>query len=110
MVSKVRMTRLAQSQLAQHVGYIKNKFKNPHAAKAVTTDAKETKAELLNVAESLSYCYDPDLRALGYRVIFFRRHRYLFIYSVHGNNVYIEAAYHELQDYENTFKGEVLGI
>ena len=110
MVSKVRMTRLAQSQLSQHVGYINNKFRNPQAAKAVTTDAKETKAALLNVAESLDFCKDPDLRALGYRIIYFRRHRYLFVYSVRGNIAYVEATYHELQDYENTFREEVLGI
>lgn len=110
MISKVQMTRLAQSQLAQHVGYIKNKFKNPQAAKAITTDAKETKVALLNVAESLDYCKDPDLRTLGYRIIFFRRHRYLFVYSIRRNIAYVEATYHELQDYENTFKGEVLGL
>ena len=110
MVSKVQMTRLAQSQLAQHVGYIRNKFKNPEAAKAVITDAKETKAELLNVAESLDYCKNPELRALGYRIVYFRRHRYLFVYSVRGRIAYIEATYHELQDYENAFKGDVLGM
>ena len=110
MISKVQMTRLAQGQLGEYVGYIKRKFKNPQAAKAVTTDARETRKALLNVAESLDYCNDPALRALGYRIIFFQRHRYLFIYSIHDSVAIVEATYHELQDYENTFKGEVLGI
>ena len=108
MVSKVRMTRLAQSQLSRHIGYIKTQFRNSQAAKAVAVDARETQEALLTVAESLNYCKDADLRALGYRVILFRRHRYLFVYSIRNNAVYIEAAYHELQDYENIFKEEVL--
>ncbi|MBR1559612.1 MAG: type II toxin-antitoxin system RelE/ParE family toxin [Clostridia bacterium] len=110
MVSKVLMTRLAQSQLSHYVSYIRHKFKNAQAAKAVTNDARETRAALLQAADTLGYCKDPDLRALGYRIIYFRRHRYLFVYSVHDDVAIIEATYHELQDYENTFKGEVLGL
>jgi len=108
MISEVRMTRLAQSQLSQYIGYIRRQFRNPQAAKAVARDARETKAALLQSAETLQLCPDPDLRAMGYRVIRFRRHRYLFIYSIREGIVYIEATYHELQDYENTFKNEVL--
>ena len=92
MVSKVSMTRLAQSQLALHAAYVKNHHKNPQAAKAILADAKQTKSTLMAVAESLDYCQD----------------RLLFIYSIHKNTVFIEATYHELQDYENTFKEEVL--
>ncbi|MBR3016367.1 MAG: type II toxin-antitoxin system RelE/ParE family toxin [Clostridia bacterium] len=108
MVSKVTMTRLAQSQLALHAAYVKNHHKNPQAAKAILADARQTKSTLIAVAESLDYCQDADLRRMGYCIIFFRRHRLLFIYSVHKNTVFIEATYHELQDYENTFKEEVL--
>lgn len=110
MACNVVMTRLAQRQLAQHVAYIRVHLKNPQAAKAVTEDARETKKALLTVAESLDYCGDPDLRALGYRSIGFRRHRYLFIYEIRDNTIIIEAVYHELQDYENTFKREALGL
>ena len=53
MISKVIMTRLAQNQLSQYIGYIKRKFKNPQAAKAVAQDARETKALLLKAAETL---------------------------------------------------------
>lgn len=108
MVCKVVMTRRAQVQLSQYIGYIKRQFRNPQAAKAVAQDARETKAALLKVAESLKLCGDSDLSALGYRVILFRRHRYLFVYSIRGDTVYIEATYHELQDYENTFKEDIL--
>jgi len=109
MVAEVRMTRLAQSQLSQHVGYIRLQLRNPQAAKVVIEDARDTRAALLTVAESLNYCADAELRDLGYRMILFKRHRYLFVYSIRNDVVYIEATYHELQDYENTFKAEVLG-
>ena len=56
MVSKVSMTRLAQSQLALHAAYVKNHHKNPQAAKAILADAKQTKSTLMAVAESLDYC------------------------------------------------------
>ena len=59
MISEVRMTRLAQSQLSQYIGYIRRQFRNPQAAKAVAQDARETKAALLQSAESL-LC--PNLR------------------------------------------------
>ena len=56
MVSDVRMTRLAQNQLSQYIGYIKQQFRNPQAAKAVAQDARETKAALLITAESMALC------------------------------------------------------
>ena len=52
MISKVQMTRLAQGQLSEYIGYIKRKFKNPQAARAVTNDARETRKALLNVGEA----------------------------------------------------------
>lgn len=110
MVSKVRMTRFARNQLSQYIGYITIQLKNPQAAKAVAQDARDTKAALLNVADSLNLCSDPELRFFGYRIMHFQRHRYLFVYSIHGNTACIEAVYHELQDYENIFKGEILGM
>ena len=59
MVSDVRMTRLAQNQLSQYIGYIKQQFQNPQAAKAVAQDARETKAALL---ECVSKCRKMQFR------------------------------------------------
>ena len=59
MVSDVRMTRLAQNQLSQYIGYIKQQFRNPQAAKAVAQDARETKAALL---ECVSKCREMQFR------------------------------------------------
>ena len=108
MVYKAVISRLAQSQLSRYIGYIKRQLGNSQAAQAVLLDARETKKALLQTAESLPFCRDPDLQAMGYRLIHFRRHRYVFLYEVREQIVYVEAVYHELQDYENTFKREIL--
>ena len=109
MISKVVMTRRAQDHLRKFIGYIRKQFKNEQAAKAVMADAKETRNALLLVAESLSYCPDPELAALGYKTIHFKKHRYFFVFEIRCGTVIIEAVYHDLQDYENAFKSDVLG-
>ena len=40
----------------------------------------------------------------GIRKIHISRHRYLWLYQIQEETVYIMAMYHELQDYENCFK------
>ena len=108
MVSKVVITERAQAQLEEHVLYVLLVKQNPDAAKAVTNDAKKTGRILLDVADSLRYCEDEDLKALGYRKKLFTKHDYLFLYRIIDDVAYVEATYHQLQDYENLFKSEVL--
>ena len=108
MVSKVIMSRYAQQQLDNHVLYVLLEKGNPQAAKSITQDALKTRDTLLDVADSLRYLDDEDLKALGYKKILFRSHDYLFIYRVVDNIAYVEATYHQLQDYENLFRIEVL--
>ena len=108
MVSKVIISSLAQQQLDSYVLYILLEKNNPQAAKSVTKDALNTRDRLLNTADSLRFLEDEELAALGYRKILFKSHDYLFIYRVVDNTAYVEAAYHQLQDYENLFKTEIL--
>ena len=110
MVSRVSITKFAQEQFRSYVEYILRQFKSKQAAAAVRDDAKATKKKLLDVAESLKYCDDPVLKELGYRTIHFDKHDYFFVYSVIGSVANIEAVYHDLQDYENLFKSDVLKI
>ncbi len=56
------------------------------------------------MAGSLKLCDDADLRALGYRTIHFRRHRYFMLYEVVDDCAYILGIYHDLQDYENILR------
>lgn len=108
MVSKVIISDYAQQQLENYVLYVLLEKENPQAAKSVTADALHTRDRLLDVAKSLRFLEDKDLAALGYRKILFSSHDYLFIYRVVDDIAYVEATYHQLQDYENIFKTEVL--
>lgn len=98
---KVIMSERAQSQLDQFIYYILIELGNEQAAGNVLADAYETKVRLSHVAGSLRLCDNLRLRALGYRVIHFECHKYLMVYRIEGNIVYVEGIYHELQDYEN---------
>lgn len=53
------------------------------------------------MAGSQKLCDDADLRALGYRTIHFKRHRYFMLYKIADNYAYVIGIYHDLQYYEN---------
>ena len=97
----------ALSQLDGYIKYIQCTLLNEQAAKAVWDDAMDTRDKLAEVAGSLMLCDNKKLQDLGYHSINFLRHRYLMLYRVEGNTAYVEAIYHQLQDYENTFLDEL---
>ncbi len=49
----------------------------------------------------------PTLKKNSYRVSRFMRHHYLMLYRIEDTAVYIDAIYHQLQDYENIFTDEL---
>lgn len=102
----VIFSNLAEEQIQQFVDYLINTKKNIQAARNLMNDIEDTKESLSLIADSLGYCKDKDLRAKGYKIMFFRHHRYLWIYQVANGRVEVKAMYHQLQDYENTFKSE----
>ena len=97
----------ALSQLNDYIDYLKYTLLNDQAAYNVWQDALETREQLSRVAGSLKFCTHPQLKKNGYRAIHFMRHRYLMFYRIEGATVYVESIYHQLQDYENTFVGEL---
>ncbi len=99
----VIVTPKALSQLDDYISYIQYTLMSEQAAKAVWEDAVDTTIELEKVAGSLKPCDNEDLAMLGYHKINFMRHRYLMLYRIDGKTVYVDAIYHQLQDYENTF-------
>lgn len=108
MVSKVIISPHAQQQFENYVLYVLLEKENAQAAKSITEDALITKNRLLDIADNLRYLDDKDLADLGYRKILFKSHDYLFIYRVIDNIAYVDATYHQLQDYENIFNSEIL--
>lgn len=105
---KVVITAKAQEQLERYIDYIQLTLLNDQAAQNVWQDAADTGRALSVLAGSLGYCSHPMLKALGYRSISFQRHRYIMIYHINGRTAYVDAIYHQLQDYENTFADMIL--
>lgn len=97
----------ALSQLNIYIDYIRYTLLNDQAALSVWQDALETRDRLSVTAGSLKHCTHPRLKEYGYCAIHFKQHRYTMLYRVEGTDVYVDAIYHQLQDYENTFADEL---
>lgn len=93
----------ALSQLNDYIDYLQYTLLNDQAAYNVWQDALETRDQLSKVAGSLTPCSHPQLKKNGYRIIHFQRHRYLMIYRLENQTAYVDAIYHQLQDYESIF-------
>lgn len=104
---KIVISPRALEQLGQSVNYIRDVLLEPLAAKAVWEDAAETVRELKSVAGTLRLCSHPKLRELGYHAARFLRHDYIMLYRIEGRTAYIDAIYHQRQDYENTFSRDL---
>lgn len=103
MAYKVVITPQAKQQLEMYVKYSLSELKNPQAAKAILTDAKQTKKKLSTVAGSLALCENKILAQYGYRKIMFSKHNFFMVYRIDNKIVSVDAMYHELQDYESAF-------
>lgn len=101
----------AQELLDEYLFYILTEYQDPGTVDRVSNDALKTIDTLKNVAGSLSFLQDPELRSMGYRKINFLYHDYVMIYRGEENEdaARIVAVYHQTQDYEKIFAKE-LGI
>lgn len=97
----------ALTQLNDYINYIQYTLMNDQAAYNVWQDALDTQKKLSEVAGSLNLCVHPQLKKYGYHPMNFLRHRYLMLYRIEGQTAYVEAIYHQLQDYENIFADEL---
>lgn len=97
----------ALSQLNDYIDYLQYTLLNEQAARNLWQDALDTRGQLSKVAGSLKPCSHPQLKKNGYRPINFLSHRYLMLYRIEGKTAYVDAIYHQLQDYENTFADEL---
>ena len=82
-------------------------YLTPQAAKSVWEDAVGTTERLESLAGSLRYCANPKLRKLGYKPIFFQHHDYVMLFRIEGNTAFVDAIFHQLQDYEKNFSQEL---
>lgn len=101
---EVILTIPAKAQFDHIIEYVLSKYENTQAALGIMDDAEETKYRLSHVAGGLKLCEDSRLRDLGYRTIHFKRHNYFMLYRIEDGVVYVDAIYHDLQDYESFFE------
>lgn len=97
----------ALTQLNDYIDYIQYTLFNEQAAFDVWHDALETRDDLSGIAGSLRCCTHPRLKEYGYHIVNFKRHHYIMLYRIEGKYVYVEAIYHQLQDYENIFVNDM---
>lgn len=103
MVYEVIFSAEAQEHFRKILHYLIYELQSDQAASRVADDMEETTARLSTVAGSLKLCDHPRLRALGYRTIYFRRHKYFMLYKIVGSEAHVLGIFHDLQDYENIF-------
>lgn len=98
---EVVLTSQAQLDFRNITHYLLYEFKSEQAAIGVTDDMEKTIERLSYMASGLKLCDDPRLRDLGYWTIHFKRHNYFMLYRIEDGVVYVDAIYHDLQDYED---------
>lgn len=103
MVYEVILSAEAQEHFRRILHYLIYELQSVQAASRVADDMEKTIARLSTVADSLKLCDHPRLRALGYRTIHFRRHKYFMLYKIVGSEAHVLGVFHDLQDYENIF-------
>lgn len=99
----IEISELAEEQFDKILSYIDNKFKNKQAVMAVLNDYDRGIETLEENAEIFEFCQNEKLRNLKLRKLGFEKHKYLFVYRVVENTVFIEGIYHESQAYEKMF-------
>lgn len=96
----VVLTSRAQLDFRNITHYLLYELKSEQATISVTNDMEQTIEQLSYMASGLKLCNDLRLRDLGYRTIHFKRHNYFMLYHIQNDTVYIDAIYHDLQNYE----------
>lgn len=101
MAYNVILTDFAESQLDSIIRYVAVDLCNKSAANEILSDVEEAIAQLSFSADVYAPCTEPELKEHNYIRFHLRRHRYIMLYRIIRNYVFIERIYHELQDYQH---------
>ena len=101
---EVVLTSRAQLDFKNITHYLLYELKSKQAAISVTNDMEHTIERLSYMASGLKLCENPRLCDLGYRTIHFKRHNYFMLYRIQDDMVFVDAIYHDLQNYEDIFQ------
>lgn len=99
MAFKIETSREAEIQINHCIEYILCKFKSYQGASGLSDDIENAYCTLTERADSFGYCDDPYLAVQGYREIKLEHYKYLFIFRLDDNIVYIAGFFHMLENY-----------
>lgn len=95
----ILITATAEKQLDYIIYYVLTEYADDFAARAIYEDANETYRALAYMAGSIKISDDPDLAQYNYRIIKFRKHKYVMAYRLEGNTAIVDGIYHSSQNY-----------
>lgn len=101
MAYKVVVTKNALQQLENIIDYLVYHLHNRQAATGVIDDFQQACKELTYVATSIVFCNDKYLAAKGYRKLALAHHKYLLLYQVRNEIVYVNGIFHMLEKYRD---------
>ena len=102
----VIMTLRAKDHLRKIVRYLIVDLGNEQAARSLKQAIQQTIQFLEYGADTLRFLSDPELQKYGYKRITIGKTRYFFVYRIEANTVWIDAMFHEQQDYPKLFWDE----
>ena len=104
MAYRIVITKDAEEDLERFIRYLVFEKESMQAAQNLLNDYDATIESLKHVAGSLKFCDNPRLRRLEYHRSNFLNHKYLMLYRIVDDIVFVDNIFHELQDYENKMR------
>lgn len=97
----IKLSKEAEEDIDEIIGYIINVLKNPIAANKLLTEIEANYSILSHAPDSFAYCEDQRLRILGYRKIPVKN--YIIFYKVDNESetVYILRVIYGRREYTN---------
>ena len=101
---KVTITPEAIDDLNRYLSYLLFVKKSEQAYDALLEDYYDTVDELSRVAVALKMPSDPELSSRGLKKIFFKKHKYVMLYLMDGDEVIVVYIFHMLEDCKNKLR------
>lgn len=99
MAYKVIITENALKQLESIADYLVYRLHNKQAAAGVLGDFEQICRELTYLATSMPVCNDRYLSNKGYRKIALAHYKYIALYQMKNDVVYVNGIFHMLENY-----------
>ncbi len=98
---RVFLSNTARCQLQQITDYLDNVLQNRQALLSFRKYTDDTIMRLSKNADGLALCRNAELAQYGYRIIHYRKLKYMMIYRIIEDRVWIDSVFHSSQNYES---------